>query len=169
MPPKAAAATPAGEALRRAGVPHKVHAYSHGTPTARPADDRPSYGLAAAAALGVQPGRIFKTLIASVDGVLVAAVVPVATELDLKRLAEAAGGRRAVMAEPVAAERATGSVVGGISPLGMRRPLPTFVDASVALHETIYVSAGRRGLQVELAHGDLVRLAKAVVVPIGRG
>ena len=113
--------------------------------------ERPSYGLDAAAALGVDPRRIFKTLVAAVDGDLAVAIVPVAGELDLKSLADALGGRRAELADPAAAERATGYVVGGISPIGQRRRLPTVLDASAAAFETILVSAGRRGLQVEIA------------------
>jgi Cys-tRNA(Pro)/Cys-tRNA(Cys) deacylase len=112
---------------------------------------------------------VHKTLAATVDGRLVLAVVPVDRELDLKRLADAIGGRRAVMADPAEAERATGSVVGGISPLGSRRPIRVVVDAAALDLETVFVSAGRRGLQVELAASDLVRLANAKVATIARG
>jgi Cys-tRNA(Pro)/Cys-tRNA(Cys) deacylase len=162
--------TPATEALRRAGVPHVLREYDAGERSAigRERDARPHYGRDAAAALGVDPSRIFKTLVAEVDGRLVAAVVPVAVELDLKRLAEAVGGRRAVLADPAAAERATGYVVGGISPLGGRRPLPTVVDVSALAHATVLVSAGRRGLQVELAPAALVELANGRTAAIGR-
>jgi Cys-tRNA(Pro)/Cys-tRNA(Cys) deacylase len=111
---------------------------------------------------------VHKTLAATVDGRLVLAVVPVDRELDLKRLADAIGGRRAVMADPAEAERATGFVVGGISPLGSRRPIPVVVDAAALDLETVFVSAGRRGLQVELAASDLVRLANAKVAAIAR-
>ena len=131
-------------------------------------DERPSYGLEAAAVLGVDPATMFKTLIATVDDRLVAALVPVDRELDLKRLASAAGAHRATLAEPAAAERATGYVVGGISPLGGRRRLSTFVDASALDHPTVLVSAGKRGLQLALAPTDLVRLAEATVGPIAR-
>ena len=161
--------TPALAALAAAGTAHVVHEYEAPEPAgARDRDARPHYGLDAAAALGVDPERIFKTLVASVDGRLVVGVVPVSGELDLKALAEAAGGRRAELAEPEAAQRATGSVVGGISPLGHRRPMPVYVDAGAAAFATIYVSGGRRGLQVELAPADLVRLAGATTARIAR-
>ncbi len=170
MPPKPAhGATPAVVVLHRAGVSFMLHGYDAEGPAAgRGREDRPAYGTAAAAALGVDPGRIFKTLIADVDGRLVAALVPVSGELDLKRLAIAAAGRRANLAQAGAAERTSGSVVGAISPLGMRRSLPAFIDESVLLHATILVSAGRRGLQVEVAPDDLVRLTSAVVARIAR-
>ena len=114
------------------------------------------------------PRPVFKTLLADVDGRLVVAVVPVDRSLDLKALATAVGGKRAVMAEPAVAERATGYVVGGISPLGQRRRLPTVVDASALDRPTMLVSAGRRGLDVELAPADLVRLTAAVTAPLAR-
>ena len=155
-------------AVRAAGVAHVVHEYEVGEPVPGRDRDRPHYGLDAAAALGVDPARVFKTLVATVDGRLVAAVVPVAGELDLKALAAALGGHRAAMAEPAEAERATGYVVGGISPLGGRRRMPTVLDASAARHPTIFVSGGRRGLQLELAPGDLARLAGATEAPIAR-
>ena len=145
--------TPATSVLAREGVRHTLHSYQV-DPWA------PSYGEAAAEALGVEPGRVFKTLVAAVDGRLVVGVVPVSSTLDLKALA-AAGGRRAVLAEPAVAERATGYVVGGISPIGQRSRLVIVVDASVGRWPTVYVSAGRRGLQVELAPADLVRLTSA--------
>jgi Cys-tRNA(Pro)/Cys-tRNA(Cys) deacylase len=154
--------------LRRAGIGHEVHEYEPPGGAGSGSGARPSYGLDAAAALGVDPHRIFKTLIATVDGRLVVAVVPVAGELDLKSLADALGGRRAEMADAAAAERATGYVVGGISPIAQRRRLPTVLDTSAASHETILVSAGRRGLQVELAPTDLVAVTAAVVAPIAR-
>ena len=152
----------------RAGVPHTVHEYEPADRHGRDRDRRPTYGADAAVALGVEPGRVHKTLAATVDGRLVLAVVPVDGELDLKRLAEAVGGRRAVMADPAEAERATGYVVGGISPLGSRRVLPVIVDAAALDVDTIFVSAGRRGLQVELAAQDLVRLVNATIAPIAR-
>jgi Cys-tRNA(Pro)/Cys-tRNA(Cys) deacylase len=154
--------------LRRAGIRHEVHAYEAPPGAGSGSGERPSYGLDAASALGVDPHRIFKTLIAAVDGRLVVAVVPVAGELDLKSLADAMGGRRAELADPAAAERATGYVIGGISPIGQRRRLSTVVDTSAASHHTILVSAGRRGLQVELAPADLVAVTTAVVAPIAR-
>jgi Cys-tRNA(Pro)/Cys-tRNA(Cys) deacylase len=158
-------ATPATAALARAGVDHVLRAYAH---DADAVAGGLSYGLEAAAALGVDPATVYKTLLADVDGRLTVAVVPVADRLDLKALAAAVGGKRAEMAEPAAAERATGYVVGGISPLGQRRRLPTVVDASAAGHDRVLVSAGRRGLDVELSPADLVRVTGAVVAPIAR-
>ncbi|NYG56214.1 Cys-tRNA(Pro) deacylase [Nocardioides perillae] len=154
-------ATPATALLASAGVAHVLHPYAH-DPRAT------SYGAEAAAVLGVDPARVLKTLLADLDGGLVVAVVPVAGQLDLKALARALGGSRATMAEPARAERATGYVVGGISPLGQKRTHPTVVDAGALEHATVLVSAGRRGLDVELAPGDLVRLTGAVVAPVGR-
>jgi Cys-tRNA(Pro)/Cys-tRNA(Cys) deacylase len=153
--------TPATALLAREGVPHVVHTYEV-------APDAPSYGEGAAAALGVEPERMLKTLLAVVDGRLSCAVVPVAGELDLKAFAAAFGGKRAVMAEPAVAERSSGYVVGGISPLGQRTRLPTAVDETVELFDTVLVSGGRRGLSVELAPADLVRLTGAVVGDIAR-
>jgi Cys-tRNA(Pro)/Cys-tRNA(Cys) deacylase len=163
-----AAATRALEVVTRAGVVHRVHPYALPERHGRARDDRPNYGLEAAAALGIEPARVFKTLVASVDDRLVLAVVPVDRELDLKRLAVETGGRRAVMADPAEAERATGYVVGGISPLGSRRTLPVVVDASAFDHETVFVSAGRRGLQLEIGPDDLVRLGNATSSGIAR-
>ncbi len=148
-------------------MPHVIHDYELDDARAC-SEGRHAYGLETAAALNVSPDRILKTLVASVDDRLVLALVPVSRELDLKRLAEAAGGRRAMMAERAAAERATGYVVGGISPLGGRRRLPTIVDVSATGHDAVLVSAGRRGLQVELSPSDLVRMAEALVAPIAR-
>lgn len=153
--------TPATVVLTAAGAEFSVHAYDHD-----PAS--PSYGEEASEALGVAPERVFKTLVADVDGTLTVAVVPVAGQLDLKALAAAVGGKRAAMADPAAAERATGYVRGGISPLGQRKALPTVLDASASDHATICVSAGRRGLEVELAPGDLASLTSAVLARIGR-
>lgn len=153
--------TPATVALTRAGVPHTLHPYDH-DPSA------PSYGLEAARALGVSPLRVYKTLLAEVDDTLVVAVVPVAGSLDLKALAHAAAGKRAIMASTSLAERATGYVAGGISPIGQRRQLPTIMDKSAMAFPTIYVSAGRRGLDVELAPEDLLRLTAATTATIGR-
>lgn len=154
--------TPATVAATRAGVGFTLHPYE-----ADPAAE--SYGDAAADALGVPRDRIFKTLVTEVDGDLTVAVVPVAASLDLKALASATGGKRAAMADPAHAERVTGYVRGGISPLGQRKRLPTVVDASASRFPTIYVSAGRRGLQIELAPGDLVRLTGAATALIARG
>jgi Cys-tRNA(Pro)/Cys-tRNA(Cys) deacylase len=153
------AATPATAALATAGVEFTLHAYAH-DPAA------PSYGTEAAEALGTDPARVFKTLVAAVDGRLTVAVVPVSGSLDLKALAAAVGGKRAAMADPADAERATGYVRGGISPLGQRKRLPTVVDASADRHPAVCVSAGRRGLEVELAPADLVALTGAVTAPI---
>jgi Cys-tRNA(Pro)/Cys-tRNA(Cys) deacylase len=153
--------TPATVALAEAGVAFTVHAYEHDP-------SHPSYGEEAAEAMGVSPERVFKTLVADVDGSLVVAVVPVAGSLDLKALASAVGGKRAAMADPALAERTTGYVRGGISPLGQRKRLPTVLDASAEGQETICVSAGRRGLEVELAPKDLADLTSAVLAPIGR-
>jgi len=160
--------TRATDELTRAGVAHVVREYEPPVRHGAARDERPSYGLDAAAALGVEPARIFKTLVATVDDRLAVAIVPVAAELDLKRLADVLGGRRAALAEPAAAERATGYVIGGISPIGGRRRLPSVLDASAADHATILVSAGRRGLQVELAPVDLARVCGAVIAPIAR-
>lgn len=154
--------TPATVALTASGVPFTLHSYAH-DPAA------PSYGEEAAEALGTAPERVFKTLLAEVDGALTVAVVPVSGSLDLKALAAAVGGKRAVMADPAAAERSTGYVRGGISPLGQRKRLRTVVDASAGAWETVCVSAGRRGLEVELAPADLVALTGAALAPIARG
>jgi Cys-tRNA(Pro)/Cys-tRNA(Cys) deacylase len=153
--------TPATVALEAAGVEYTVHAYEH-DPAAS------SYGEEAARALGVDADRVFKTLLAEVDGALVVAVVPVAGQLDLKALAAAVGGKHAAMADPAAAERSTGYVRGGISPLGQRRPLRTVVDGGALDQPTVFVSAGRRGLEVELAPQALVDLTTAVVAAVGR-
>lgn len=126
----------------------------------------PDYGALVARALAVAPEQVFKTLITTVDGDLTVAVVPVTGEVDLKALAAAVGGKRASMADRAAAERSTGYVRGGISPLGQRRRLPTVVDASALPHGRMYVSAGRRGLQVSLAPADLIRLTGAVTARI---
>ncbi len=153
--------TPATVALTAAGVEYRIHAYDHDP-------SHPSYGEEAAEALGVSPERVFKTLVADVDGALTVAVVPVTGSLDLKALASAVGRKRATMADPALAERTTGYVVGGISPLGQRKKLPTVLDASAAEHPTVYVSAGRRGLEVELSPDDLLEVADAVAAPIAR-
>ena len=165
----ATGSTPAVELVRQTGVAHRVHVYSPPERHGRARDARPDYGHEAAAALGVSPARVCKTLVAVLDdGRLAAAVVPVDRQLDPKALAAALGARRAKLAQPEVAQRATGSVIGGISPLAPRRPIPVVVDRSVLDEPTILVSAGRRGLQVELAPADLVRLVGAAVGPIGR-
>lgn len=148
----AGAPTPAVAALIRAKVPHSLHPYEH--------DPRATaFGDEAVAALGLDPNRVFKTLVAAVDGGrLAVGVVPVAAHLDLKALAAAVGGKKAAMAPVADAERSSGYVAGGISPLGQRKALPTVLDASAESFQTIYVSAGRRGLQVELAPDALLKL-----------
>ncbi|MEU5250226.1 Cys-tRNA(Pro) deacylase [Streptomyces longwoodensis] len=156
-----AGGTPATVALTAAGVDFTVHAYDHDP-------NHPSYGEEAAEAMGVSPERVFKTLVADVDGALTVAVVPVAGQLDLKALAAAVGGKKAAMADPALAERTTGYVRGGISPLGQRKKLPTVLDASAGGHATICLSAGRRGLEVELSPADLAALTGATLAPIGR-
>lgn len=155
-------ATPATALLVRLRVPHTLHSYRH--------DPRHgSYGLEAADAIGVEPERVFKTLVAEVDGALAVGVVPVTAQLDLKALAAAVGGKRARMAGVADAERATGYVAGGISPLGQRRRLPLVLDASARRFETVFCSAGRRGLDVELSPEDLVAATGAVVAAIAAG
>ncbi|OEU97064.1 Cys-tRNA(Pro) deacylase [Streptomyces oceani] len=160
-PRKQSAATPATVAATRAGISFSTRSYEH-DPAAE------SYGQEAAEALQVAAERVLKTLVAQVDGALTVAVVPVSASLDLKALAVAIGGKRAVMADPADAERATGYVRGGISPLGQRKRLATVVDASAREHPTVLVSAGRRGLEIELAPADLVALTSARTAPIAR-
>lgn len=153
--------TRATELLTSLGVAHSVHRYPH--------DPRhPSYGQEASEALGVSPERVFKTLVADVDGQLIVGVVPVAGNLDLKALAAAAGGKRAVMADPAQAEKASGYVTGGITALGLRKALPVFVDESALSHDTVFCSAGQRGMQIELAPADLVSAAGARTAPIAK-
>jgi Cys-tRNA(Pro)/Cys-tRNA(Cys) deacylase len=161
MAKKQSGGTPASLALTRAGIAFSLHPYDH-DPRAT------SYGAEAAEVLGLDPRRVLKTLMVSVDGRLVVAVVPVSGRLDLKALARAVGGSKAVMAEVAAAERATGYVAGGISPVGQKRPHPTVIDESALGHPTVYVSAGRRGLDLELAPADLVAITLAITDQIGR-
>ena len=151
--------TPALVALARAGVAHTLHPYDVDP-------DEPNYGRLVAAAIGIGEDQVFKTLVAHADGRPMVAVVPVSGHLSLKALAAAVGAKRVEMAPTDVAERLTGYVVGGISPLGQRRRLPTVVDATASALDRIYVSAGRRGLQVGLAPGDLVRLADATVAAV---
>lgn len=157
----AAGGTPATAALAAAGIAFTLHPYAHDPRAA-------SYGGEAAEVLGIAPERVFKTLMASVDGRLCVGIVPVSGRLDLKALAKAVGGSKATMAEVAAAERATGYVVGGISPVGQKRAHPTVLDESAPAYESIFVSAGRRGLDLEIAPADLVRVTSAVLAPIGR-
>jgi Cys-tRNA(Pro)/Cys-tRNA(Cys) deacylase len=153
--------TRATELLITLGIPHEVHRYDH--------DPRhPSYGQEASEALGVPPERVFKTLVADVDGQLTVGVVPVTGSLDLKALAAAVGGKRAVMADPAQAEKSSGYVTGGIAPIGLRRRLPVVVDESALLYSTVFCSAGQRGLEIELVPGDLVKAAGARTAAIGR-
>jgi len=151
--------TTATLALERAKVTFTLHEYAHD-----PRHD--SYGLEASEALGVPPERVFKTLVAAVEGSLAVGVVPVHRQLDLKALAAAVGGKKAVLAEVAAAERATGYVAGGISPVGQKRRLPVVIDASALALATMFCSAGRRGLEIEIAPADLVKAAGATVAPI---
>lgn len=159
--------TRAIDTAKRAMISHTVHEYAH--------DDRASlksggrgYALEAVDALGIDAGRVFKTIVVSADGRLGLVVVPADAEVDLKAAADALGGRRATIADPAEAERATGYVLGGISPLGTRRPLPVVVDVSAADVPTIHVSAGRRGLEIELAAADLVAVTSGTLAPVAR-
>ncbi|WP_115787410.1 Cys-tRNA(Pro) deacylase [Arthrobacter silvisoli] len=156
---QASTGTPATAALAAAGVPFTLHPYAH-DPAAE------SYGLEAADVLGVDPSRVFKTLMVDIEGKLAVGIVPVSGTLDLKAIAAAMGSKKAAMADPKTAERRTGYVLGGISPLGQRQPSPTVVDESALGFHTVLVSGGRRGLDIELAPADLVRLTKARVAPI---
>ena len=148
-------------ALTRAGIAFTLHEYAH-DPRAE------SFGLEAAEALALDPAWVFKTLMASVDGALTVAIVPVSGQLDLKALARACGAGKAAMADVAAAERATGYVAGGISPIGQKRPHPTVVDETALGFETVYVSGGRRGLDLAIAPADLVAVTGATVAAIGR-
>lgn len=154
--------TPAIDLLKKAKAAHRVHSYNHDPKAA-------SYGLEAAEKLDLQPARVFKTLLAASEkGELLVAVVPVAGSLDLKALAQAAAVKKAEMADPAAAQRSTGYLLGGISPLGQKKRLRTFIDLSAQQYPSIYVSAGRRGLEVELAAELLAQLTQAVFAAIGR-
>ncbi|MBC7441570.1 MAG: Cys-tRNA(Pro) deacylase [Ramlibacter sp.] len=155
------AGTPATVWLGRAGIPFTPHAYTH-EPSAT------SFGLEAAEKLGIEPGRVFKTLLADADGRLVVGVVPVTGQLDLKALAAALGAKKAVMADPSLAERKTGYVVGGISPVGQKSRLTTVVDESALAFDTVFVSGGRRGFDIELAPADLARATAALFAAIAR-
>jgi Cys-tRNA(Pro)/Cys-tRNA(Cys) deacylase len=171
---RGAGGTPATVALSAAGIAFEVRAYEHDSLVTDRSLRRASnarhegYGLEAAEALDVDPARVFKTLLASLDGSLVVGIVPVTGQLDLKALARALGGSKAVMAEVAAAERATGYVAGGISPVGQKRTHRTVLDTTALDHDTILVSGGRRGLDIELAPADLVAITGAVTATIGR-
>lgn len=155
--------TPALDLLKKVRAEHRIHSYEHDPKAA-------SYGLEAAEKLNLQPAQVFKTLLASTEkGELLVAVVPVVGTLDLKALAQAAGAKKAEMADPGAAQRATGYLLGGISPLGQKKRLRTFIDETAQPFDTIFVSAGRRGLEVELAAAVLAQHTNAIFAPIGRG
>jgi Cys-tRNA(Pro)/Cys-tRNA(Cys) deacylase len=154
--------TPATQALSSAGIAHRVHRFRH--------DQRSSkYGSEVAATLDVEPDRIFKTLIADAGGEMVVALVPVTSELDLKALAAAVGAKSATMTDITSAERATGYLRGGISPVGQKRRLRTIVDTSMSEWPTVFVSAGRRGLELEVEPADLLRITSGLLVHIARG
>jgi len=146
--------TPAINAARKAKIPFTVHEYEHDPNCA-------SYGLEAAEKLGIDPARVFKTLVADLGGELVVAIIPVEAMLGLKHLAKAAGAKKAAMADKALVERTTGYVLGGVSPLGQKKRLRTFIDSSARNHPSIHVSAGRRGLEIELSPENLARLTSA--------
>ena len=153
--------TPATVALERAGVPYTPHVYDHH-------ESATNFGEEAAAALGLREEQVFKTLVVSVDGSLAVAIVPVANRLDLKAIAAAVGGKKATLADPALAEKRTGYVVGGISPVGQRSRIRTVLDDSALTYATIFVSGGRRGFDIELAPADLARVTEATSAPIAR-
>ena len=159
--------TRAIDAAKRSGIVYTVHEYAHDGRASLREGGR-GYALEAVSALGIDAARVFKTIVVSVDGRLGVVVVPADAEVDLKAAADALGGRKAAIAPPAEAEKATGYVLGGISPLGTRRPLPVVVDASAASFPTVHVSAGRRGLEIELAASDLVALVKGSFGPVAR-
>jgi Cys-tRNA(Pro)/Cys-tRNA(Cys) deacylase len=159
--------TRAIEVAKRAGIAYTVHEYAHDS-RASLQDGGRGYALEAVDALGIDAARVFKTIVVAVDGRLAIAIVPADAAVDLKAVADALGARRAAVAPAAEAEKATGYVLGGISPLGTRRPLPTTLDASAAAWPTIHVSAGRRGLELEVAAADLVALTGAILAPIAR-
>jgi Cys-tRNA(Pro)/Cys-tRNA(Cys) deacylase len=160
--------TRAVDVVRRAGIAYVVHEYAHDARSTLREGGR-GYALEAVSALGIDPARVLKTIVVSVDGGrLGLAVVPADTEVDLKAVADALRGRKASLAPPGEAEKATGYVLGGISPLGTRRPLPTVVDVSAEAFPTVHVSAGRRGLEIELAPADLVALVDGSFAPVAR-
>ncbi|WP_144758605.1 Cys-tRNA(Pro) deacylase [Curtobacterium sp. 9128] len=157
----AAPSTPATIALERAGVPFTPHVYEHH-------DSATNFGEEAATELGLREEQVFKTLVVSVDGALAVAIVPVANRLDLKAIAAAVGGKKATLADPALAERRTGYVVGGISPVGQRSRIRTVLDTSASDHPTIFVSGGRRGFDIEIAPADLLRVTEATTASIAR-
>lgn len=153
--------TPATVALTALGIRFTEHEYAHDAAAV-------SFGIEAATVLGIEPERVFKTLLADADGALVVAVVPVSGRLDLRSLAAVVGAKRAAMADPSLAERRTGYVVGGISPIGQKTRLVTVIDETAELFDTVFVSGGRRGFDIELAPGDLITATAAVVADIAR-
>lgn len=156
-----AVGTPATQALTNLGIAFEVREYEHDPRAA-------SYGLEAAEAIGADPDRVFKTLMVDVDGELCVGIVPVTCSLDIKALASAVGGKKAAMAEKPRAERATGYVVGGISPIGQRKAHRIVLDETAEMWDTVFVSGGRRGLDIELAPADLVAVTDALVAGIAR-
>ena len=154
------ASTPAMVALREASIAFAIHEYHHDP-------DETAYGDEAAAALRLDPERVFKTLVVEVDGQLVVGIVPVSGQLNLKALAAAVGGKKAAMADPKAVEKTTGYVLGGVSPVGQRKALPTVLDDRAVSYSTIFVSGGKRGLDIELKPDDLIRATNARTAPIG--
>jgi Cys-tRNA(Pro)/Cys-tRNA(Cys) deacylase len=157
----ATGSTPATIALTEAGVRFLAHSYEHDAANT-------NYGLEAASALGLDPEQVFKTLLADVDGVIVVAIVPVTGTLDLRALARAIGGKKAVMADPAVAQRRTGYILGGISPIGQKNSHPTVLDETAELYPSIFVSGGRRGFDVELSPADLLRVTGGTVAAIAR-
>jgi len=153
------AVTPAVVALDAAGISYTIHEYERG-------EDLRDFGREAAEQLGLDHDQVFKTLVVVADDELIVAVVPVSCQLSMKRVAAAVGAKRAVMCEPARAERSSGYIVGGISPIGQRKPLRTVVDESAELFDVVYVSGGRRGLDIGLAPSDMVHILDAVVAPI---
>lgn len=156
--------TPAILTVRKAGLPFQTHEYRHDPAVS-------SYGLEAAKALQIEPTRVFKTLVLALEGdekKMAVGIIPVTQQLDVKALAKAVGAKKAEMADPKQAERITGYLVGGISPLGQKRRLPTVLDESALEFETIFVSAGRRGLELELCPSHLMELCQADAVAICR-
>ncbi|GAA1785954.1 Cys-tRNA(Pro) deacylase [Nostocoides veronense] len=164
MPPRHSSGTPATVVLTAAGIAFTEHSYAHDPGAA-------SYGLEAAQALGLPPEQVFKTLLVDLDGgrdKVAVGIVPVDAHLDLKAMAAACGAKRATMADPVVAQRLTGYVVGGISPIAQKRPLPTVLDASASAYEQIYVSGGRRGFDIGLAPSDLLAVTGGRSAAIAR-
>lgn len=151
--------TPAVVALEQAGIAHTIREYER-------SDDLHDFGREAADALGLDHDQVFKTLVVVADDELVVAVVPVSCQLSMKRVASAVGAKRAAMCDPTVAERSSGYIVGGISPIGQRKRLRTVIDESAELFDTVYVSGGKRGMDIGLAPSDLVAVLDAVIAPI---